>query len=298
MLAAGFGYVWFTLNQKGVLQIPELQPGVMLLAADGTVLSEQGAFFGDQVRVSDLPDYVPNALIAIEDHRFRYHYGVDPISLMRAAIQNFAARRVVQGGSTITQQLAKNLFLKPERTSSRKAQELVLAIWLETKFSKDDILQLYLNRVYYGSGAYGIEKAAQVFYHKSATDLNLTEAATLAGVLKAPTSYNPVTQPEASATRAALVINAMVEAGFINNDEAVQAISAPKTVVASDYVPATQYIADWVAEQLPLLVKNSDQSIIVETTIDPQLQLVAEKSLRKHLNEESKSWALAKVPSW
>ena len=109
-LAAIFGYVWFTLNQKGVLQIPELQPGVMLLAADGTVLSEQGAFFGDQVRVSDLPDYVPNALIAIEDHRFRYHYGVDPISLMRAAVQNFAARRVVQGGSTITQQLAKNFF--------------------------------------------------------------------------------------------------------------------------------------------------------------------------------------------
>ena len=288
VLAAVFGYVWFSLNQKGVLQIPELQPGVMLLAADGTVLSEQGAFFGDQVRVSDLPDYVPNALIAIEDHRFRYHYGVDPISLMRAAIQNFAARRVVQGGSTITQQLAKNLFLKPERTYNRKAQELVLAIWLETKFSKDEILQLYLNRVYYGSGAYGIEKAAQVFYHKSATDLNLTEAATLAGVLKAPTSYNPVTQPEASATRAALVINAMVESGFINNDEAVQAISAPKTVVASDYVPATQYIADWVAEQLPLLVKNYDQSIIVETTIDPQLQLVAEKSLRKHLNEEGK----------
>ena len=101
--AAIFGYVWFTLNQKGVLQIPELQPGVMLLAADGTVLSEQGAFFGDQVRVSDLPDYVPNALIAIEDHRFRYHYGVDPISLMRAAIQNFAARGAVQA-LTLTQQ--------------------------------------------------------------------------------------------------------------------------------------------------------------------------------------------------
>ncbi len=287
-LAATLGYVWFSLNQKGVFQIPELQPGIMLLAADGTALSEQGAFFGDQVRVSDLPDYVPNSLIAIEDHRFRYHYGVDPVSLMRAAYQNFAMGRVVQGGSTITQQLAKNLFLKPERTYSRKAQELVLALWLETKFSKDEILQLYLNRVYYGSGAYGIEKAAQVFYHKSASDLNLTEAATLAGVLKAPSSYNPVTQPDASATRAALVINAMVEAGFISQNEAVQAISAPKTVVASDYVPATQYVADWVADQLPLLVKNYNQSIIVETTIDPQLQLIAEKSLRRHLNEEGK----------
>ena len=287
-LAVTFGYVWFSLNQKGLLQIPELQPGIMLLAEDGTVLSEQGAFFGDQVRVSELPDYVPNALIAIEDRRFRYHYGVDPMSLMRAAYQNFTAGRVVQGGSTITQQLAKNLFLKPERTYSRKAQELVLALWLETKFSKDDILQLYLNRVYYGSGATGIEKAAQVFYHKSALDLNLTEAATLAGVLKAPSAYNPATHPDAAATRTGLVINAMVNSGFISQDEAEQAINAPATVVASDYVPATQYVVDWVNEQLPQLVKNYDQSIIVETTIDPQLQLIAEKSLRKHLNDEGK----------
>jgi penicillin-binding protein 1A len=287
-LAAMFGYVWFSLNQKGLLQIPELQPGIMLLAEDGTVLSEQGAFFGDQVRVSELPDYVPNALIAIEDHRFRSHFGVDPLSLMRAAYENFTAGRVVQGGSTITQQLAKNLFLKPERTYSRKAQELVLALWLETKFSKDDILQLYLNRVYYGSGATGIEKAAQVFYHKSAADLNLTEAATLAGVLKAPTSYNPIAHPEAAAARTNLVINAMVDAEFISQGEADQAINAPTTVVASDYVPATQYVVDWINEQLPSLVKNYDQSIIVETTIDPQLQLLAERSLRKHLNEEGR----------
>lgn len=287
-LAAMFGYVWFSLNQKGLLQIPELQPGIMLLAEDGTVLSEQGAFFGDQVRVSELPDYVPNALIAIEDHRFRSHFGVDPLSLMRAAYQNFTAGRVVQGGSTITQQLAKNLFLKPERTYSRKAQELVLALWLETKFSKDDILQLYLNRVYYGSGATGIEKAAQVFYHKSATDLNLTEAATLAGVLKAPSNYNPVAHPDAAAARTNLVLNAMVDADFISQGEADQAVNAPATVVASDYVPATQYVVDWVNEQLPLLVKNYGQSIIVETTIDPQLQLLAERSLRKHLNEEGK----------
>ena len=292
-LAAMFGYVWFSLNQKGLLQIPELQPGIMLLAEDGTVLSEQGAFFGDQVRVSELPDYVPNALIAIEDHRFRAHFGVDPVSLMRAAYQNFTAGRVVQGGSTITQQLAKNLFLKPERTYSRKAQELVLALWLETKFSKDDILQLYLNRVYYGSGATGIEKAAQVFYHKSATDLNLTEAATLAGVLKAPTNYNPITRPKASAERTSLVLNAMVDADFISQGEADQAVNAPATVVASDYVPATQYVVDWINEQLPLLVKDYGQSIIVETTIDPQLQLVAERSLRKHLNEEGKKFKVS-----
>lgn len=287
-LAVTFGYVWFSLNQKGLLQIPEQQPGIMLLAEDGTVLSEQGSFFGDQVRVSELPDYVPNALIAIEDHRFRSHFGVDPVSLVRAAAQNFAAGRVVQGGSTITQQLAKNLFLKPERTYSRKAQELVLALWLETKFSKDEILQLYLNRVYYGSGATGIEKAAQVFYHKSAVELTLMEAATLAGVLKAPTNYNPIMHPEAAAARASLVVNAMVDADFISQGEADQAMNAPATVVASDYIPATQYVVDWINEQLPLLVKNYGQSIIVETTIDPKLQLIAEKSLRNHLNAEGK----------
>lgn len=287
-LAVTLGYFWFSLNQKGLLQIPELQPGIMLLAEDGTVLSEQGAFFGDQVRVAELPDYVPNALIAIEDRRFRSHYGVDPISITRALLRNSAAGHVVQGGSTITQQLAKNLFLTPDRALKRKMQEVVLALWLETKFSKDEILQLYLNRVYYGSGAYGIEKAAQVFYSKSAADLTLAEAATLAGVLKAPSNYNPATHPEAAAARTSLVINAMVDSGFISRDEAVQAIDSPATVLASDYVPATQYVADWVSEQLPLLVKNFDQSIIVETTIDPQLQQLAEKSLRKHLNEEGK----------
>jgi penicillin-binding protein 1A len=289
VLAMGLGYVWFSLAQKGLLQIPEQEPGVMLLAADGTVLSEQGAFFGDQIRVADLPDYVPNALIAIEDHRFRSHYGVDPFGLMRAIYQNFTAGRVVQGGSTLTQQLAKNLFLNADKTYQRKVQELVLALWLERKFSKDEILQLYLNRVYYGAGATGIEKAAQTYYHKSATELSMMEAATLAGVLKAPTNYNPLTHPEESAARANLVINSMVDAGFVSQDEAIQAISAPATVVASNYIPATQYVVDMIDAQLPELVKNYDQSIIVETTIDPKLQQVAEKSLRTRLNVDGKN---------
>jgi penicillin-binding protein 1A len=288
VVALGLGYVWFSLAQKGLLQIPDREPGIMLLASDGTVLSEQGAFFGDQARVSDLPDYVPNALIAIEDRRFRSHYGVDPIGLGRALYEDVKARQMVQGGSTLTQQLAKNLFLSSARTAERKVQELVLALWLERKFSKDEILQLYLNRVYYGAGAMGIEKAAQTYYHKSAMELTLMEAATLAGVLKAPTNYNPLVHPEESAARAKLVINAMVESGFITQDEADQAVNSPSTVAASDYVPATQYVVDWINAQLPELVKKYDQSIVVETTIDPELQLVAEKSLRKRLNVDGK----------
>jgi penicillin-binding protein 1A len=288
LLGLGFAYVWTSLDKKGLLQIPQLEPGVMLLASDGTVLSEQGAFYGDQVRVADLPDYVPNALIAIEDRRFRYHYGVDPIGLARAIFRNIRAGRMVEGGSTLTQQLAKNLFLTPERTASRKIQEAVLAIWLERKFSKDEILQLYLNRVYYGSGAVGIEKAAQTFFKKPASELTLTEAATLAASLKAPTNYNPINHPIESANRTSLVLNAMVGSGYITAEEANQAISAPSSLAASDYVPATQYVVDWVGEQLPQLAKNYEQSIVVETTIDPHLQLVAEKALRKQLNETGK----------
>src|SRR5262249_1294208 len=159
--------------------------------------------------------YVPEAIIAIEDRRFRSHFGVDPIGLVRALVENFRAGHVVQGGSTLTQQLAKNLFLKPDRTVERKLQEGVLAIWLETRFSKEDILQLYLNRVYFGGGAVGIEKAAQTFFGKSARDVTLSEAAILAAVLKAPTNYNPITHPDAANARAREVLSAMVDEGFI-----------------------------------------------------------------------------------
>jgi penicillin-binding protein 1A len=283
-----FAYIWFSLDQRGLLQIPQRQPGVMILAADGTQLSEQGSFNGDAAHIAELPDYVPNAVIAIEDRRFRSHYGVDPIGLARAMSRNMLAGRMVQGGSTLTQQLAKNLFLSQEKTLTRKAQEAVLAIWLESKFSKDEILQLYLNRVYFGSGATGIEQAAHVYYNKSAVELTIFESAALAGVLKAPTNYNPSKQPEQSAARAKLVLNAMAEQNYISADDAKSAINAPSSVISGDYVPAKQYAIDWINDQLPLLVKNYDQSIIVETTIDPNIQASAEQSLRQRLNESGK----------
>jgi penicillin-binding protein 1A len=284
--ALGFGYVWTSLDQKGLFQIPEREPGIMLLAADGSVLAERGAFYGDEARVAELPAYVPEAIIAIEDRRFRSHFGVDPVGLIRALVENFRAGHVVQGGSTLTQQLAKNLFLKPDRTIERKLQEIVLAVWLESHFSKDEILQLYLNRVYFGGGAVGIEKAAQTFFGKSARDVTLSEAAILAAVLKAPTNYNPMTHPDAANARAREVLTDMVDEGFITKEEAARAIDLPTSVKASDYVPATQYVVDYVGEVLPLLVRNYDQSIVVETTIDPNVQAVAEKSLRRHLNED------------
>lgn len=285
-LAAVFGYIWFSLNQQGLLKIPDRDPGIMILASDGSVLAEQGSFDGDGVRLPELPDYVPNAVIAIEDRRFYSHFGVDPIGLARAAFANYSSGRVVQGGSTLTQQLAKNLFLNPERTIERKLQEIVLAVWLESHFTKEEILQLYLNRVYFGSGATGIEKAAETYFQKPASELTIAEAATLAGVLKAPSANNPAANPKAAAERARLVLQAMAEAGFITEAEAAQIASQPAEARSQAFVSAKHYVVDWVGEQLPEFVKDYQQSLIVETTIDPALQAQAEAEVRKALRAE------------
>lgn len=285
-LSALFGYIWFTLDKQGLLKIPERDPGIMILASDGSVLAEQGSFYGDDVRLADLPDYVPNALIAIEDRRFYSHYGIDPLGLLRAAYANYSSGRVVQGGSTLTQQLAKNLFLNPDRTIERKLQEVVLAVWLEWHFTKEEILQLYLNRVYFGAGATGIEKAAETYFQKPASELNLAEAATLAGVLKAPSASNPLSNPKAAAGRSKLVLQAMADAGFITAAEAEQTASQPAEARAAGLASAKHYVVDWINEQLPEFVKDYNQSLVIETTIDPTLQAQSEAELRKTLRAE------------
>jgi penicillin-binding protein 1A len=289
-LASGllFTYVWFSLDQRGLLHIPQREPGIMVLANNGSVLAEQGAFFGDAAHIAQLPDYVPNAVIAIEDHRFRSHHGIDPIGLMRAISRNVLARHMVQGGSTLTQQLAKNLFLTQEKTLTRKVQEAVLAIWLESKFTKDEILQLYLNRVYFGAGAYGIEQASHTFFNKSASELSIMEAARLAASLKAPTNLDPSKHPDESTARAKLVLAAMQDQGFISAEDASNAIDQPLNIASADYLPARQYAVDWINAQLSQLVKNYDQSIVIETTIDPTIQANAEKSLRQRLAQSGK----------
>ena len=286
-------FVWFTLAQKGVFQIPEREPGIMILADDGTELAQRGTFFGDSVNIEALPDYVPNAIIAIEDRRFYSHYGIDPWGLARAMVKNVSAGRMTQGGSTITQQLAKNLFLSRERTFSRKLQEAVLALWLEKEFTKDEILQLYLNRVYFGGGANGIDKATRAFYGKAPEELSIMEAATLAGVLKAPTTYNPARKPEEARARAILVLQNMVAEGYISEDDRSGALASNTRAVSDQYVPATQFTVDWIEEQLPLLTKSRGQSLIVETTIDTVMQLKAEAALRKRLADNGKKLAVS-----
>jgi penicillin-binding protein 1A len=283
-----FAVTWISLDQKGLLQIPQREPGIMILASDGSEMAEQGTFFGDAVSLQGLPDYVPNAIIAIEDRRFYNHIGVDPVGITRAMYNNLRRGQMREGGSTLTQQLAKNLFLSHEKTFARKAQELVFAVWLESKFSKDEILQLYLNRVYFGGGANGIDKASRTFYGKSAYELTLMEAATLAAVLKAPTTYNPARNPEDASVRAKLVLNSMVEEGYISREDAQDAIDNPTKATVNNFTPATQYAVDWITTQLPLLVSKSTQSLVIETTIEPNLQNQAENALRKRLADNAK----------
>jgi len=276
-------YLFFNLDKKGLFNIPEREPGIMLLASDGSVLAERGAFFGDAVRIDELPPYVPQAIIAVEDRRFRSHFGIDPFGIARALYANYRAGATVQGGSTLTQQLAKNLFLKPERTLERKVQEAILAIWLESKFSKDEILQLYMNRVYFGAGATGIDKAAQRFFSKSARDVNLSEAAVLAAVLKAPSRYNPITSTRRANARAREVLSDMVRAGFITKAEADATRGVSARAPGSTYISAKRYVVDWVSEALPELIGDLRDSVVVETTIDPVLQVTAERELRNEL---------------
>ena len=195
--------------------VPARPPNVRILAADGELLSNAGDSSGATVRLADLPAYVPEAVLAIEDRRFYSHWAFDPVGLARAMWLDLRAGAVVSGGSTITQQLAKNLFLTPDRTFERKIQEVILAGWLELRLSKQQILELYLNRVYFGAGAYGIDAAAHRYFGKSARDLTLPEAATIAGLLKAPSHYSPVSHPDAAEERTQTVLAAMQDAGFI-----------------------------------------------------------------------------------
>ena len=214
-VAAVLAYYAYDLPDVGQVAQAERRPTVTVLAADGGTIQRYGDIYGTTINAADLPPYLINAVIATEDRRFFSHFGIDPIGLLRAAFVNFQAGRVVQGGSTITQQLAKNLFLTPDRTMGRKIQEAMLALWLERTYSKNQILTAYLNRVYLGAGTYGVDAAAQTYFNKPATEVNLREAAILAGLLKAPSRYSPTTNPDKAAERAGVVLGAMLDAGYI-----------------------------------------------------------------------------------
>jgi penicillin-binding protein 1A len=269
------------------LEIPKRPPTIQITGLDGSVLATRGEMAGANVALKDLPPYLPKAFIAIEDRRFYSHYGVDPLGILRAAIANVIHRGVSQGGSTLTQQLAKNLFLTQERTLQRKLQEAELAIWLERKHSKAEILELYLNRVYFGSGAYGVEAAAQRYFGKSAKNVTLPEAAMLAGLVKSPTRLAPNRNPEGAEKRAQTVLAAMADAKFITEAQAQASIGHPSYNVKAAGAGTVNYVADWIGEVLDDLVGQIDQNIVVETTIDPKLQSIAEAAVIDELAAKS-----------
>ena len=262
---------------------------VTVLDDRGQLIARRGLTQGARVDVSQLPSYVPNAFIAIEDRRFRSHLGLDPIGLVRAAFENMLAGHVRQGGSTLTQQLAKNLFLEPNRTYQRKMQEAMLAIYLESRYSKDQILTLYLNGVYFGAGVYGIEAAAQRFFDKPAEELTLPEAAMLAGSVKAPARYNPLADTDASLARAAIVLRAMEDAGFISDRMRTQAEATRPKIARGFGTPGSGYFADWVISQLSGYAARTDDSLIVETTLDLDAQTAAERAVASGLAGQGSS---------
>src|SRR6476660_7722871 len=218
------------LPDTSTLYNVDRQPSITYLDRNGALIAVRGTQQAPPADLSSLPDYVPAAFIAVEDRRFYHHPGFDPVGMTRAMAANMRAGRVVQGGSTLTQQLAKNLFLSPDQNMKRKVQELMLAVWLEMKFSKEEILALYLNRVYFGAGAYGIEAASQRYFDKSASNLTVGEAALLAGLLKAPSRYSPVSESERAGVRATVVLNEMVDAGVITPEQRAQAAASPVRV--------------------------------------------------------------------
>jgi penicillin-binding protein 1A len=282
-LAGIVGYYWSKLPPTAEWSLPARPVNVRIVAANGDLITNRGDTAGASLTLDEMSPYLPEAVVAIEDRRFYWHFGIDPIGLARAAIANLRSSGVVQGGSTITQQLAKNLFLKPERTFERKIQEAILAVWLEASLTKKQILELYLNRVYLGAGAYGVDAAAHRYFGKSARNLTLAEAATIAGLLKAPGHYSPLVDPEAAEGRAQVVIKAMREAGYISDRDASLALSAPIQPVHDVAGGSGRYVADWVMNILPAYVGSLDRDIVVETSIDMRLQGLAAEAVDETL---------------
>ena len=276
-LGAVIGYFAMKLPPIDQLAVPKRPPNVAILARDGTLIANRGETGGSTVPIGELPRYAPRAFVAIEDKRFYTHFGIDPVGLARALVRNIRAGRTEQGGSTLTQQLAKNLFLTQERTLSRKVQEALLALWLERTYSKDQILELYLNRVYFGSGAYGIEAASQRYFGKSARALSLGEAAVLAGLVQSPSRLAPNRNPEGAAERATLVLAKMVEEGYATPENA--RLAKTNTAEAKKHARpgGGNYVADWIMDILDDHIGAIDTDIVVKTSIDSKLQALAER---------------------
>ena len=248
---------------------------ILVRAADGTVIQSLGPSFGRWLDISQLPSEMKDAMVAVEDRRYYIHPGVDPIGITRSLYVRAIDGRWTQGGSTITQQLARNIYLNSNKEFGRKIREIILALAMETKFSKDQILELYLNKVYFGGGAYGVDAASRKFFDHGAEDLNLAEAAIIAGLVKAPSHYSPTADAQAAIDRATVVVGVMQDAGMISAAEAAQVKPADVKMAKQQPQDSVRYFTDWALPQLDGLIDETEKPIDVWTTLDLRMQRAA-----------------------
>jgi 1A family penicillin-binding protein len=253
---------------------------VTMLDRNSEVFAWRGDQFGGEVRVGDVSPHLVHAILSAEDRRFYSHFGVDPRGLARAMLANWRAGGIVEGGSTITQQVAKNVFLTSERSIERKLKEIPMALAMELKYDKDDILAVYMNRVYLGAGTYGFEAASQRYFGKSAKFVTPAEAAMLAGLLKAPSRFAPTADIVRARDRAAIVVNAMREEGYLSDVEAAVALAEPAKLSSAAAARAGGQFADWIMETGPeYLTEDVTEDVLIQTTFDPAAQAAAEAAV-------------------
>lgn len=286
-LVVGYSYFADDPLKAGLSKAPAK---LTILAADGRVIAEKG-LRRSHIPFEKMPAHLIQAVVATEDRRFFSHLGIDPKGVLRAIHTNRQAGHLVQGGSTITQQLAKVLFLKPERTYRRKVEEVLLALSLEYRLTKQQILELYLNRIYFGAGNYGIEAATQHYFGKGVADLTLYESAIMAGLIKAPNYFAPTNDFQRSLDRGKTVLKIMLETGAITRDEHDQALANPPELRA--YLPSESYgyVIDWVMQQTAGLDLNSQEDMVVETTIDYEMQGVVQKIVRDNMEQHGAEYS-------
>ena len=248
---------------------------IRVRAADGTVIQSLGPSFGRWLDINQLPSEMKDAMVAVEDRRYYMHPGVDPIGITRSLYARAIEGRWTQGGSTITQQLARNIYLNSNKEFGRKIREVILALAMETKFSKDQILELYLNKVYFGGGAYGVDAASRKFFDHGAENLSLAEAAIIAGLVKAPSHYSPTADAQAAIDRATVVVGVMQDAGMISAAEAAEVKPADVKMAKQQPQDSVRYFTDWVLPQLDGLIDETEKPIDVWTTLDLKMQRAA-----------------------
>jgi len=280
VLAAATAYYYVQLPDHERLFDGRGGGSVTMLDRYGNVFAWRGEQYGGDLGVNEISPHVVHAVLSAEDRRFYSHPGIDPIGIARAIYVDLRAGRLVQGGSTLTQQVAKNVFLTAERSFERKLKELPMALALELKYTKDDILAVYLNRVYLGAGTYGFEAASQRYFGKSARVLNPAEAAMLAGLLRAPSRYAPTNDLERAQGRANVIIRLMERAGYLSDAQVVQALARPAELSQAAAARAGGYFADWVMETAPdYLAKDTTEDVTIATTFDAAVQRAAEDAV-------------------